>query len=98
MTHMNATYGELFDQNIDEYSGTVDVYGIEFRASDILKELDPTAYRCCFLDWLDSEEYLYCKGCECAMDVDTDDVVRDYCCDECEENEDEEDEEDDEDE
>lgn len=35
--------------------GDVDVCGYSYSAADLLKEKDPTAYRCGFLDWCDSE-------------------------------------------
>ena len=36
--------------------GTVLVCGIEFEPATILKELDPMAYRCGLLDFIDSIE------------------------------------------
>lgn len=53
---------EAFDDllNIDE---PVIVCGIEFDRSRILKEIDPIAYRCGLLDFID------------AMGIDSDDLV-----------------------
>ena len=44
---------ELYDDCLDE-CGEVTVCGCTFRPSYILKELDPTAYRCGYLDYADS--------------------------------------------
>lgn len=44
---------ELYDDCLDA-GGDVKVCGCTFRPSDILKELDPTAYRCGYLDYADS--------------------------------------------
>ena len=57
-----ARYKELEDQeNTDEYDeildeqGPVIVAGMEFMPSAILKEMDPTAYRCGLNDFNDAE-------------------------------------------
>ena len=42
-----------FDELLDE-SGTVEAGGYSFYPSRILKELDPTAYRCSLNDFVDS--------------------------------------------
>ena len=44
---------EQYDDYLDE-SGEFTVGGCAFRPSYILKELDPTAYRCGYLDYADS--------------------------------------------
>lgn len=44
---------EQYDDFLDE-SGEFTVCGCTFRPSYILKELDPTAYRCGYLDYADS--------------------------------------------
>lgn len=44
----------LYDEMLDELYPTMDIAGIEFEPSRVLKELDPIAYRCGFNDWLDS--------------------------------------------
>ena len=41
---------------IDEFN-SVEIMGMSYTASRVLEELDPTAYRCCFNDWLDGEEW-----------------------------------------
>ena len=47
---------ERYDQYLDDVYSPVEVAGIEFDASRILKELDPIAYRTGFNDWTDSED------------------------------------------
>lgn len=44
---------DAFDEEIDE-EGSIDICGIEFYRSDILKNCDETAYRTFLLDWVDS--------------------------------------------
>ena len=46
-------YENQFDELLDE-SGTVEAGGFYFYPSRILKELDPTAYRCGLNDYADS--------------------------------------------
>jgi len=45
---------EEYDEFLDDIYGTVDVAGLVFNPSTILKELDKTAYRCGFLDYCSS--------------------------------------------
>lgn len=40
---------------LEELYGDVDVCGYSYSAADLLKNQDPIAYRCGFLDWCDSE-------------------------------------------
>lgn len=54
-------YLEMYNESLDE-SGYVVVGGLEFLPSRVLQEMDPTAYRCGFNDYLDY------------MDVDSDDL------------------------
>ena len=46
---------ELFDEYLDEIYGTVEVAGLTFDVVTALKELDPIAYHCSYVDWLSSE-------------------------------------------
>lgn len=46
---------ERFDDFLDEIHGAVKCGELEWDMSRVLKEMDPTAYRCGFNDWLDSE-------------------------------------------
>ena len=48
---------QMYDEFLDECYPTVNVCGYDFDPSRALKELDPTAYRCGFLDWCDQEGY-----------------------------------------
>lgn len=57
---MDVSNGEIddydaYDEALDSY-GTVSVLGLEFDPSRIIKELDPTAYRCGYNDWKDSDQ------------------------------------------
>lgn len=45
---------EYYDDAINEQDDVV-VCGLTFTPSRILRELDPTAYRCGLFDWLDGE-------------------------------------------
>ena len=51
-TELDSQYADW----IDEIHDFVIVAGITFQPSRILRELDPTAYRCGFNDYLDAEE------------------------------------------
>ena len=44
-----------YDEMIDECNETPKVGNCEMRPSKFLEENDPIAYRCGFVDWLDSE-------------------------------------------
>lgn len=46
---------QRFDEFLDEIHGTVLCGQLEWDMSRVLKEMDPTAYRCGLNDWLDSE-------------------------------------------
>lgn len=46
-------YTDQFDEMLDG-SGDIDVAGYKFSVSYILKNLDPTAYRCSLNDYVDS--------------------------------------------
>ena len=46
---------ERYDEMLDEVFEDVDIAGLKYATSRALKELDPIAYRCGFLDWLDAE-------------------------------------------
>ena len=51
-----STLEQEYRDYIDEFN-TVEIMGMSYTASRVLEELDPTAYRCGFNDWLDSEEW-----------------------------------------
>ena len=46
---------EAFDEMLDEIYEPVEVAGLTFNPSRVLYNLDPIAYRCSLLDFLDSE-------------------------------------------
>lgn len=54
-------YEEMFCQLLDE-EGEIKICGVSFLRSEIIKEIDPIAYREAFMNYLDS------------IGVDTDDV------------------------
>ena len=47
---------EMFDEYLNETYPEIEVAGIFFLPSDILKSCDPIAYNCGFIDW-ESEVY-----------------------------------------
>lgn len=46
---------ELYSEFLDEAHGSVSVAGLEYETSDVLKEVDPTAFRCGCVDWRGEE-------------------------------------------
>jgi len=48
-------YAELYDELLNE-QGPVNIGGLTFDPADIVKEMDPTAYRCGLLDFVDGME------------------------------------------
>lgn len=44
-----------YDEMLDECSGTIVIGTLSYEASDVLKSVDPIAYRVGFNDWVDSE-------------------------------------------
>lgn len=49
--------GEEFDELLNEADWPT-IAGMSFAPADILKNLDPTAYRIEFIDWLDAEGWV----------------------------------------
>lgn len=45
----------LYDEMLDEVHGEIKIGTLSYFASKVLSEVDPTAYRCGFADWLDYE-------------------------------------------
>ena len=45
---------DLYGEYLDEVFGDVKIAGYDYATSDALKELDPTAFRCGILDYIDS--------------------------------------------
>ena len=52
----------LYDEMIDDYHAPVEIAGHIYSASYALKNVDPTAYRCGFLDWLSDDDFLEIEG------------------------------------
>jgi len=46
---------KMYDSFLDEVYGDVEIAGLTYATSEALKTIDPIAYRCDFLDWLDME-------------------------------------------
>jgi len=44
-----------YDELLDEIYPDCSIANMKYNTSRALKELDPTAYRCGFSDWLDNE-------------------------------------------
>jgi len=51
-----------YDDMLDEVSGPVRIGSLEYSASRVLAEIDPTAYRCGFSNWLDAENFAEVDG------------------------------------
>ena len=83
------TYGQAYDEMIDECTEGCSLCS-SYGASRILKEMDPTAYRCGFVDWSASleEDCSECGTSLDAPDIDEDDAIEDRLCEECEAEED----------
>ena len=46
---------ERYDDMLNETCGMIEIGVMVFDAAQIIKNLDPIAYRCGFNDWLDAE-------------------------------------------
>jgi hypothetical protein len=46
---------EMYDAMLDEVYGMVEVAGMHYDTSNLLKNNDEIAYRCGFNDWCDAE-------------------------------------------
>lgn len=83
---VEAITEEQYDEMLDE-EGDIKVAGCTFSPSQILKELDPTAYRCGLNDIQEYETKYKCPVCGNEHD-DYDDAK--FCCQEEEQEEEEE--------
>jgi len=54
---MNTNIETQFDEMLDDLYGSIQVSGIEFYASNILKELDPIAYKVCLASFENNEKF-----------------------------------------
>lgn len=50
---------EMFDELIDDSNPPIRIWSMHYDTSRVLKHVDPIAYRCAFLEWIDSEGYDY---------------------------------------
>jgi hypothetical protein len=46
---------EAYRDMLDEIYGELEVAGLTYQTSRVLEEIDPIAFRCGLLDWLDAE-------------------------------------------
>lgn len=53
---------EMYKDFIDDTTESVKIWGMEYYASQVLRECDPIAYRCGFNDWLDGLDN--CEDCD----------------------------------
>ena len=55
MTHYtDQELHEQFDEMLNDCEEPVKCCGMEFEPADVLKTMDPIAYKCSFNDWLSS--------------------------------------------
>lgn len=52
---MDYKLEEMYDDFLDEVYPECPIAGLNYSTSKALKEVDPTAYRCGFSDWLDAQ-------------------------------------------
>jgi len=45
---------EMYEEMLDDCEGLVELCGMTYSASNVLREIDPVAYRCGFNDYVDS--------------------------------------------
>ena len=73
----NRDDSTMWDETLDE-AGTVEVAGLTFSPSNILKNCDKTAYRCGFNDYVDGlPERWICE--ECDKEHDSEEEANDCC-------------------
>lgn len=53
---------DRYDEMLNECNDIVRIGSLEYMPADVLHEVDPTAYRCGFSDWLDAEGYVELGG------------------------------------
>jgi len=46
---------QRYRDDLDEIYGDIKLGGLTFFPAQVIEELDPTAFRCGFADWTDSE-------------------------------------------
>lgn len=70
-----------FEEYLNEMYGTVDVCGMTFDSGAILRELDPTAFRCGQADYESELEPVEWECGECGAIYDNEDDAEDCCSD-----------------
>ena len=45
---------KMYDEYLDEVQGEVVLFGMTYNASDVLRNVDPIAYKVGFSDWVDA--------------------------------------------
>ena len=55
---------EMYDEMLDDCEGPVELCGMTYSASHVLRVVDPVAYRCGFNDYVDSltEDDVFVEG------------------------------------
>ena len=55
---------EMYDEMLDDCEGPVELCGMTYSASQVLRVVDPVAYRCGFNDYVDSltEDDVFVEG------------------------------------
>ena len=66
-----------FDNYLDSSYSKIDVCGYEYPASMVLEDVDPTAYRVRFSDWVSENREWACSKCGFTYYNKND---ADYCC------------------
>lgn len=69
---------EDYDDMLDECYDEISIGGITFNPSQVLKECDPTAYRCGFNDYQEYESVYKCPICGEEYNYDEDEAK--FCC------------------
>ena len=55
---------EMYEEMLDDCEGPVELCGMTYSASHVLREVDPVAFRCGFNDYVDSltEDGIFVEG------------------------------------
>ena len=59
MTTLDNYYDAVraYTDMLDEVYGDIEVCGMTYEAGRVLRDVDPVAYRCGFIDWCDAEGF-----------------------------------------
>lgn len=75
-----------YDDMLDDVYGDVEIAGLKYSTSHALKKVDPTAYRCDFVDWASNEPSRW-QCSECDEEYDSEEEAEECCKEEGEEEE-----------